>query len=80
MPSFGPEVDDVVGGFDDVEIMLDDDDGVAVIDQAVEAHQQPIDVGKVQAGGGLVEDVEIVLAADLLAQFAGELDALRFAA
>ena len=33
---FGAEVDDVVGIFDDVEVVLDDDDGVALVDKRVQ--------------------------------------------
>ena len=31
--AFGAEVDDLVGGFDDVEVVFDDDDGVALVDE-----------------------------------------------
>ena len=48
----------MVGGLDDVEVVLDDDHGVAGIDQALEHAEQPPDVLEVQAGGRLVEDVE----------------------
>ena len=47
------EVDDPVGGLDDVEVVLDDDDGVAVITQPVQYRQQLRDIVEVQAGGGL---------------------------
>ena len=43
---------------DDVEVVLDDDDRVAGIDQPVPHVEQALDVGKVQAGGRLVEDVD----------------------
>ena len=49
-------------------------------DQPVQAFQQPVDVGEVQARRRLVEDVEVVLAALQLAEFARQLDALGFAA
>jgi len=51
--AFRAEIDDPVGGLDDVEIVLDDDDGVAVITQPVQYRQQLCDVMEVQAGGGL---------------------------
>src|SRR5262249_42015643 len=73
--SLGPKVDDVVGGLDHVQVMFDDADRMTVIAQAAETHQQPIDVGQVQARGRLVEDVQIVLAALQFAELAGELDA-----
>ena len=77
--AFGAEVDDPVGFLDDVEVVLDGDDGVAAVDQAVQDVDQLLDVGEVQAGGRLVEDVER-RAARFLAELVGELDALRFAA
>ena len=77
--AFGAEVDDPVGLLDDVEVVLDDEDGVAEVDQALQDVEQFADVVEVQAGGGLVEDVE--RAAGLAAaEFAGQLDALGFAA
>ena len=35
-PTFGAEVDDVVGCLDDVEMMFDDDDRVASVDESME--------------------------------------------
>ena len=56
--AFGADVDDVVGGFDDLEIMFDDDDGVALVDQMMEDLKQFAHVFKMQAGGRLIENVE----------------------
>ena len=56
---FGAEVEDPVGGFDDVEVMLDDEQGVAGVDEFLEDREQAFDVGEVEAGGGLVEDEEL---------------------
>src|SRR5690606_3163897 len=53
-----PQVDDPVGTLDDIEVVLDDQDGVAQIDEAVNDGQQLADVVKVQPGGRLVQDVE----------------------
>ena len=61
--AFGAEVDDVVGGFDYVKMVLDGDDGVTCVYQAIEALEKAFDVGEVEAGGGLVEDVDGVLGA-----------------
>ncbi len=83
LPTFaaaaGAEVDDPVCGLDDVEIVLDDDEGIASIAQTQEDGHQGLNVGKVQAGGRFVEDVERVPGA-FAAEFGGELDALGFAA
>ena len=53
--AFRAQVDDPVGGLDDVEVVLDDDDGVAVIAQPVQYGQRLRDVVEMQAGGGFVQ-------------------------
>lgn len=52
--AFGAHIDDVVGGHDDVEIVLDDHYGVAALHEAVEYTEQHADIFKMQTGGGLV--------------------------
>ena len=42
----------------DVEVVLDDEQGAAAVDELAEGGEQLGDVVKVEAGGGLVEDVE----------------------
>lgn len=56
--AFGAEVDEPVGLFDDVEMVLDDDDGVAEVDETIEDIHQFANVVEMKAGGGLVENVE----------------------
>ena len=50
-PAAGPagraQVDDVVGGLDDVRVVFDDDDRVAAVGQIVDHLQQQTDVGEV---------------------------------
>ena len=58
--------------------MLDDEDGVAEVAQLVQDADELGGVARVQADGGLVEDVE--RADEAGAERGGELDALRFAA
>jgi hypothetical protein len=77
--AFGAHVDHPVGGLDHVQVVLDDDDGVAGVAQLVQHLQQQLDVVEVQAGGGLVQDVERA-AGVALAQLQRQLHALRFAA
>ena len=77
--AFGAEVDDPVGGFDDVEVVFDDDDGVALVAQAMQHGKELFDVFEVQAGGGFVENVE-GLAGVAFGQFASEFHALGLAA
>ena len=56
--AFGAEVDDPVGLLDDVEMVLDDEDGVAEIGEAIQDVEKFFHVVEMQAGGGLVENVE----------------------
>ena len=72
-------VDDPVGGLDDVEVVLDDDDGVAVVARACSTASSILDVLEVQAGGRFVEDVQ-VRPVSRLRQFERQLDPLRLAA
>src|SRR6267143_1305385 len=78
IPAFRAEVDDVIGGLEYVEVVLDDDHGVPGIDQAMQNIQQPLDVGEVQAGGRFIEDIE-GLPRITPAELFGELDPLRLA-
>ena len=56
-PTLRPNVDQPVGGCDDAQVVLNDDDGVARVAQLVQRFEKQRDVGKVQAGGGFVQDV-----------------------
>src|SRR6478672_1200357 len=56
--TLGAEVDDPVGGLDDVEVVLDDDDRIAPVDQPMEDLEELLDVGEVEPGRRLVEDVQ----------------------
>ena len=78
--AFGAKVDDVAGGFDHVHVMLDGEDRVSGVDQAMQAIEQALDIREMEAGGRLIEDVESMLRPLQLAQFGGQLDALRFTA
>ena len=51
----GPNVDHVVGIFDDVEVMFDHDHHVAGIHQAMQDTDQTLDVREVESGCGLIE-------------------------
>ena len=72
----GAEVDDPVGVRHHRLVVLDDDHRLAGVDQPVEQAEQLLDVGEVQAGGRLVEDVD----AALLAHVGGQLEPLPLAA
>src|SRR4051794_15297088 len=73
------EVDDVVGGLDHVQVVLDHHDAVALLDETVEHLEQALDVGEVQSRRRLVEDVERAPGGDLR-ELSRELDALRLSA
>ncbi len=67
----------MVGTLDDFHVVLDDENGMAALDEGVEGLQQALDVMKMEAGGGLVEDEErgfLLLLSDEI----GQLDALVF--
>ncbi len=64
---------------DDVEVVLDDDHGVAHLDQPMEYAEQLLDVVEVKARRRLVEHVERS-ARLAFSELAAQLDALRFAA
>ena len=72
----GAEVDDPVGVGHHRLVVLDDDDRLAGVDEPVEQAEQLLDVGEVQAGGRLVEDVDVAL----LGHVGGQLEPLALAA
>jgi len=72
------QIDDPIGVADDVEVVLDDDDGVPQIGEAVQNAQQLLDIIEVEASGWLVQQVQSPARLPF-AQLARQLDALRFA-
>ena len=50
------EVDDIIGTFDDVHVVFNDDNGMSTLYERIERLQQSVYVVEVQAGGRLVED------------------------
>ena len=72
------KVDDPVGGADQIEIVLDDDDGGPGAHQAIEDDEQTGDVPGVQTGGRLVEHQEL-FGERTSTEKPGQLDALRLA-
>src|ERR1041384_1266065 len=77
--TFGAEINDVVGRFDHVEVVFDDDDGVAQRDEPLEHAQEFMYVGKMEAGRRFVEDVDGATRR-AFREFAREFDALGFTA
>ncbi len=72
LPPFGSHVDDPVGGLDDVEVVLDDEEGAAAVDEFAEGGEELSYVVEVEAGGGLVEDVEGAAASFLCGVIGGD--------
>ncbi len=79
LAAFWSQVDKPVGRLDHVEIVLDDDDGVALRGESVEDLQQLSHVVEVKTSGRLVENVEGP-SGPFLDQFSCKLDPLRLAA
>ena len=59
----GPQIDQVIGRPQQLQVVLDDDQRVADGQQRVEAVEQLHDVGEVQPGCRLVEDEQSVIVA-----------------
>src|SRR6185437_13130266 len=72
------EINDPVGITDHVQVVFDDDDGIAQISQPMQYVEQLADVIEVESGGGFVEQVECATGLPF-AQFASQLDSLRLA-
>src|SRR5438309_11992417 len=56
-PALGTEIDHVVRGLDHVEVVLDDDDRVSRVHEAVQHLEQPLAVRELKSGRGLVQAV-----------------------
>ena len=56
--AFGAEVNDPVRGLDDIQVMFDDDDGVALIDKCLEDLQQFTDIVKMEPRRGFIQDID----------------------
>ena len=53
---FWAEIEDPVGIFDNIEMVLDDKKGGTLVDEAVEQSDEEGDIIKVKTGGGFIED------------------------
>ena len=79
MSPFGTHVHEVVSHFDHVEVVLDDDHGVAFFHQPVQHGQQLPNILEVQSRGGFIQDVNSAPRV-FLGKFLGQFHALGFAA
>ena len=58
LPRARPEVDEMVGRAHDVLVVLDDENGVAVVAELGQQSEKPGGIGRMKAGRRLVEDVK----------------------
>ena len=77
--AFRAKIEDPVSCFDDIEVVFDHNDGVAIVHQFVEHFEKLSDVFKVKPGCGFVENVERSTGG-ALRQLFGEFDPLGFTA
>jgi len=47
VPTVWPQIDDIIGGFDDIKVVLDDEHGVATVHQAGQNLEQALDIQEV---------------------------------
>lgn len=55
---FGAEVEDPIGGFDDFEVVFDDEERVTGVDETLKDLNQDANIVEVKTCGGFVEDQE----------------------
>src|SRR5665811_1910935 len=77
--AFRTQIDDPVGGLDDVEVVLNDEHGVAAVNKTVEHAHQHAHVLEMETRRWLVKDIEGSTRI-ALRQLGGELDALGLSA
>src|SRR5688572_8385234 len=77
-PTLRAQVDDVVSGLDDVQVVFDHNQSVSRIHETLENREQLFYVGEVKSGSRLIEDVERI-SGSALRKFPCQFDALCFA-
>src|SRR6185436_6971619 len=78
-PAFRTEVNDPISGLDDIEVMLDHDQGVAGRPKFKEDFKELGDITEVQSGRRLVEQIKGA-SSGFTAEFGAQLEPLGFAA
>ena len=76
---FRTHVDDPVGSLDHIQIVLNDQHGVAIVDEAMQNFQQLLDIHKVETRRGFIQQVDRA-AGRAFAQLASQFYPLRFTA
>jgi hypothetical protein len=56
--TFRPKVEHVIGGLHQLEVVLDDHDRVAFVDQALQHAREHVDLASMQPGTRFIEHVE----------------------
>ena len=57
-PPSGPEVNDPVGCFDHIQVVLDHYHGIAVVAQPMQDFQQQVDILEMEVSGGFIQNIE----------------------
>ena len=56
--TFGAKVNNPVGGLDNIQVVLNNHYGIAMIPQAMQDIQQLLDIVEVQARGGFIQNIQ----------------------
>ena len=79
--ALGAEIDDMISGFDHVQVVFDNHDAVARLYQSLQNTEQTTDVIKMQAGGWFVKYEQFALqVTGTVADIAGKFETLGLAA
>ena len=76
--TFRADINDPVGGLDDIKVMFDHDNRVALIDQGMKNLEQFADIVEMKACGRLIKDID-GSTRRTFGKLLGKLYALRFA-
>src|SRR5699024_8734243 len=67
--AFRTNVNNMVSAFNDIQVVFDDDDRMAAVDQLFERIQQLSYILEMQSGSGLIEEIERMIAGRLAQEF-----------
>src|SRR5688572_3399796 len=79
IPGFRPQVDQPVSIFDHIGIVFDNYDGMSLLYQCMERHEQFLYIMKVKAGCGFIKNKKYFIITSSLAEKGSQLDSLGFA-
>ena len=60
--AFGTNIDDVVGTFNNVEVMFNNDNGMAAVNQLFKGIQQLGDILEMKSGGRFIKEIKGMVA------------------